>query len=180
MRVVNLACNECGAPLVVPKSANYVTCEFCGAQLHVVREGGVAYTEIHELAERTERLEDDMARLKASEALNRLDADWQQEMKKYEVRQKNGEASIPSKQGAVFGAGVAAAFGVVWMIFAGGLVAGSPFGFAAVFPLFGLVFIVAAIGTGVMAYQKAEAYELRKAQYERERRKIIEAIRGEV
>ncbi len=178
MRVVNLSCNECGAPLVVPKSTNYVTCEFCGTQLHVVREGGAAYTEVQELSERTSQLEQDVARLKANDALERLDAEWQEEMQQYLVRSRRGEANIPTKGGAVFAVVAAGIFFLFWMRFAIRIAGRAPGGASAAMLIIGAMIVLGILGKGVSTFKKAGLYERRRAEYERRRREIVASIRG--
>lgn len=168
MRVLNLNCNDCGAPLVVPRQTNYLTCEFCGTQLHVVREGGAAYTEIQELAERTGRLENDVAHLKRTDEIERLDRAWEREMETYKVSHGKGEeASIPTRTGALFGMGFVAVFGVIWTFFAMSMGGGG-------FALFGVLFVGFAIVNGFYLAGKAEEYERRRREYLAERRRLMD------
>lgn len=169
MRVLNLSCNNCGAPLVVPKSTNYLTCEFCGTTLEVHRDGGAAYTSIRELAERTERLEVDVAQLKANDEIERLDREWEREMETYKVRSKDGEASIPTETGSMLGAGFGAVFGIFWTIFAASIGGGF-------FAIFGLIVAGAAVMNGMSHANKAREYQQRRQEYEERRRALMERI----
>ena len=64
MAVERLTCNSCGAPLEVPSSANYVTCNHCSTQLTIRRQENVTFTEsLERLAERTDQLTEQVENL---------------------------------------------------------------------------------------------------------------------
>jgi hypothetical protein len=72
---------------------------------------------------------------------------------------------------------VGGAFGVIWTVMAIAITSGAPdFGpFAmakTVFPLFGVVFIVAAIGWGVYCYTRAQKYDAAFRAYQARRRRM--------
>src|SRR5438309_578271 len=46
MKLINLSCNKCGAPLEAPSSANFLTCSYCGSRLAVHSSGSAHYTEV--------------------------------------------------------------------------------------------------------------------------------------
>ncbi|MDD4493783.1 MAG: zinc ribbon domain-containing protein [Eubacteriales bacterium] len=60
----------------------------------------------------------------------------------------------PSAMGFV-GSLAAVAFGIVWTIIAAGMTSHSPFGFTAVFPLFGAIFVIVGIVSAVYNYKNA-------------------------
>jgi hypothetical protein len=73
---------------------------------------------------------------------------------------------IPTPGGSI-GMGVFAAIaGVIWMVFAAGIGAGS-------FALFGVVFIAFGIGIAVYNYNKAASYQEARARYLRRRAKAL-------
>jgi len=65
-------------------------------------------------------------------------------MPRYSIKPGRG----PSSSNAV-GYAIAAIFGVLWTIFAIGLASSAPFPIGVVFPLFGVVFVVAAIAGAI-------------------------------
>ncbi|QEG41106.1 hypothetical protein [Roseimaritima ulvae] len=180
MKLLSVRCNHCGAPLEIPKSARYVTCGFCDAQLAVHRSGNAYSTELlEEIKQTTDGLVRDVAQLKKSTEIEQLDREWELRQSELHIHGKNGRVSVPSKTGALFGSGFAVAFGVFWMIMAGGITfAGVGMGAPAVigiFPLFGLVFILVAIFGGISQYQKADEYERARTRYQQHRRKLLQA-----
>jgi hypothetical protein len=72
---------------------------------------------------------------------------------------------------------VGGVFGVFWTIMAIAITSSAPndgaFSIAKVFfPLFGVVFVVAAVGWGLHAYSRAQDYEKAQAAYEARRREV--------
>ena len=48
MRIIDLACKRCGAPLKIKDGMDYFACGNCGAQLYVEREGGTVSLQLVE------------------------------------------------------------------------------------------------------------------------------------
>jgi ribosomal protein S27E len=166
-QLLNVACNHCGAPLSVPGEARFVTCTYCGASLQVLRSGGAAYTQVlNNIDERTQRIEQDVAELKTRERIDELDRQWMLEREQYLVRGRNGNSSIPSPAVAIFGSAVAAVFGIIWTCVAVSI--GAP----GLFPLFGVVFVLAALVGGGFAASKASEYKNAQEQYQRRRQAL--------
>ncbi len=107
MQLESLACNNCGAPLQVPTTANYVTCNHCSTQLAVRRETSISYTEkIDQIGERTNHLVQELAQVRYQRALDAIDRQWERESKQYMIRGKHGHESLPSQTAAIlFGIG---------------------------------------------------------------------------
>ncbi|WP_153556340.1 hypothetical protein [Roseimaritima sediminicola] len=178
MKLISVRCNHCGAPLEVPPTARFVTCGFCDAQLVVHHSGSAHSTELlEEIKATTDGLVEQVEQLKHREEVEQLDRQWEITQRELQVHGKDGRVSVPSKGGAIFGTVIATVFGFVWMLFAGSIVArGMRMGLpsaAALFPLFGLVFIVIGIAGGLLHYSKAQRYEQAKAQYQRRRRAAL-------
>lgn len=173
MKVLSLNCNHCGAPLEVSAKARFLTCGFCDARLAVEQTGNSYSTAvIEELQETTQRLSRDVEELKASSAIEQLDAAWDRKRKQHLVSDKNGRQSLPTKGSSVVGGIVVVVFGLFWMSVTLGMASRGPGSFA-LFPLFGLVFIGAGIFGAINAFGKAEAYQRDLRKYQAERRRLV-------
>ncbi len=167
MRLIALNCDQCGAPLEVPKSANYVTCSYCEAQLSVQQEGGAIFTQkVDDIDARTRQIAEDVQAIRAHNEIEQLDRDWMTQRVQYQVRGKDGELSVPTQAGAMIGAVMAAGFGVVWIVMAMSM--GAP----AFFPIFGVFFIAVALIGGFSVASKAKGFERRQHEYRNRRRSL--------
>ncbi len=171
MRVISVTCDNCGAPLEIPKRTRYVTCSYCSSRLQVHHTGNAVYTEVLEAIEQaTTAIAEDVETLKLQSELDRLDREWMMEKESYTVRGKDGEYNVPSAAGGIIGGAVAVVFGIFWIGMASSM--GAP-GF---FPLFGLVVIGFAIFGAVTSVRKADMYATNKRRYEQQRRSLAEKI----
>jgi DNA-directed RNA polymerase subunit RPC12/RpoP len=167
-QVVSVSCNHCGAPLEVPQGTHFVTCQHCGAKLQIHMNGGAVYTELLESIDgRTKQIAEGVEVLKRQGELERLEREWANERANYLLRDEHGNVSVPGATGSLIGAVVAGVFGVIWTIGAASM--GAPW----FFPLFGLVFIAAAIASGVNGMAKAGQYEQARRRYESRRRRAV-------
>jgi len=83
VKLESIACNNCGAPLQVPESVNYVTCNHCESHLAVKRDEHLTYTEkIKEIEHRTKQMQDELERLKIDNELAKLDRPWEPRKRK--------------------------------------------------------------------------------------------------
>lgn len=173
MHVVTLNCNHCGAPLEVPAKTRFVTCAYCASRLQIHQSGNAVYSEVLEaIGQRTEKMAQDLETIKLQNEVEQLDRQWQLDLDRYKVRDREGHYQVPNRAGSLVGAVVGVVFGLFWIVFTLG--AGAP----GVFPLFGLLFIVLAIVGGVKAAGKADAYERGRTSYEIRRRALVGQIRG--
>ena len=83
------------------------------------------------------------------------------------VSNKHGHRSVPTKGGSLFGGIVITAFGAFWT-----MMAANAFGIGGIFPLFGVIFIIAGIATSINAYSKAERYSSAERRYRRRRQDL--------
>lgn len=172
MRLIALSCNHCGAPLEVPKSANFLTCTYCETRLKVHHEGGAAFTEsLESIDQRTRDIAEDVEAIRAHQEMEQLDRDWMMDRVKYQTRSENGELSVPTAGGAIIGAVAVSIFGVFWIVMAINM--GAPF----FFPLFGVFFIVVALTGGFGVAAKAKAFGQRQHEYQRQRRELQRRMR---
>ena len=170
-QLLSVTCNHCGAPLSVPDEARFVTCTYCGTRLEVLRSGGAAYTQVlNNIDQRTERIEQDVAELKVRERLDQLDREWMIQREGFMVHDQNGNASLPSAAGAIAGSVIAGVFGIFWICFTAATPAP---GFVS---LFGVVFIVVAIGGGISAFNKVGKYGVAERKYQQHRRELLDEL----
>ena len=98
VRVEPLRCNGCGAPLSVPESANFVTCQHCRAQLAARRNESAAYTEVlEEFTKQTAELRGQVRKLTLQNELEALDREWerQRERTTWSTRRMDVRGSRP-------------------------------------------------------------------------------------
>lgn len=118
-------------------------------------------------------LSEQLAETRYQNELDRIDREWQIERERYMISGKHGRHLPTAGEGlatAVIGGG----FGAIWTVTTFSMTSGSPdFGpFAVanvVMPLFGVVFTAGAIGLGIYATNKAQAYNQALAAYQKRR-----------
>lgn len=179
MKLEKLACNSCGAPLEVPESAKFVTCNHCSTQLAVTRTESVSFTEAFDrLAGQTEELHDRVRRLAIENELAILTREWDMKRDGLLMRGKFGVAHEPTKSGAMINAGVVA--------FCGGLVIVIRIGFGVMSPdyphLDNLNSITAFIVVGMLLaswmvgyyeWVKAERFQLAEQTFRQRRQTLL-------
>jgi hypothetical protein len=173
MADLSIPCNRCGAVLHVAPSTNFATCARCGASLAVRRSGDAVYTEpageqaLHQVAANLETIAH-------QNELARIDREWQIEREQYLIIfGRYGQQVPPSTGKSVLGGVIIVGFGILWTAFAFAITANAPIGGASIFPLFGVLFILAGIGTSVYSYNLAQRYEKAHAEYQRRRRDAL-------
>ena len=172
MKLLNLTCNHCGAPLEVPAKTKFLTCSYCSSRLAVQHSGNAFYTEVLEaLEERTEQIAEDVEIIKVQNKLDQLDREWMAQRENHMVRGKHGEYRVPSKAGSMIGAAIAVVFGIIWMGIAASAGGGA-------FALFGLVVIGVAIAGAIYQAHKAEAYQQNKRIYQSRRQDVLSDLRN--
>lgn len=182
MKILSLLCNHCGAPLEVKEGTRFCTCSYCNSKLQVQDTGTAVYSEVLESIEnRTKKIEQDVATIKLQNDLGRIDREWLEVQKRYQIKGKDGHMSIPDKKSAQLIAVGGVIAGVVWMAIAFSITSG--FGgmgmglFGSIFPLFGLVFAGIAVYMSKSIGQKAEKYEAAREAYQQERRTLLRQIK---
>jgi DNA-directed RNA polymerase subunit RPC12/RpoP len=163
MQLESLSCNNCGAPVEVTPTTNYLTCAHCGSRLAVKRTETAHYTEVLDrLQARVDQVDDELEDLRAENELLRLDQDWEEERKQYMVRTKDGslvEPSMSGVTGSLIGLGaIVAAF--IWF---------STGSFSSSFSGLFFLLIVAAIGFSIYSiiseWTKYQEYKAAEAAY---------------
>ena len=108
-----------------------------------------------------------------------LDREWEIARESYMVTGKYGHRYIPSQAGSAFGGVLVALFGTLWTVFAFGVTrmgASMPNtvdGMIGLFPLFGVVFVVAGVGMSIYSFMKASDYANAERQYRRRRAELL-------
>jgi hypothetical protein len=124
-----------------------------------------------------EHLAEQLAEVKYQNELAQIDREWEIERQQYLIRGRDGIVHVPTAGMGIGTAIVGGVFGVFWTIMAVSITGGAPdvgpFAIAKVFfPLFGVVFTVAAIGYGVYAHSRANKYQAAFAAYKARRARI--------
>ena len=157
-------CSQCGAPLEVPADVQFVTCKQCGVGLRVKHDATVAYTEvIDKLARTTDQLSDHLAALRHEQQLERIDREWERERQSLMSTSKRGDTYVPTVASGVLAIVIGGGVGIAWTMMAGSM--GAPF----FFPLFGIVFVILAVGLGLATISKAQQYQRAEETYRRRR-----------
>jgi len=171
-QVNSVSCNHCGATLHVPDDTRFVTCSYCGTQLEVHRSDGAIYTQVLQaLDQRTQQMAQDLTAIRRQNEVEQLDREWQMKRQTLLVRGKYGDTSVPSAAGALIGSAVAVVVGCLWMAVTG--TAGAP----APFVLFGLLFIAVAIIGALTSVGKAANYREAEQDYLRQRDALLRSDR---
>jgi hypothetical protein len=123
-----------------------------------------------------QHLADQLAEVRHQNDLAQIDREWEIERQQYFISDRYGRRQVPTAGMGIGMAVIGGVFGLFWTIMAfsitGGAPDAGPFAIAKViFPLFGIVFIGAAIGYGIYCYSRAQqyqqAYEAYRARRER-------------
>jgi hypothetical protein len=123
--------------------------------------GGASAVSEQELGK---HLADQLTEVKYQNELAQIDREWQMERQQYLIRGRYGITQVPTASMGIGVAAVGGVFGALWTILAvsitGGAPNAGPFSIAKVFfPLFGIVFTMAAIGYGMYVYSQAQKYQ---------------------
>lgn len=173
-RVIKLCCQGCGADLEVDDSIRFLTCNYCHSKLEVVRDASTTHTRVLEkIEETTQRMEGSLKVIELQNDLATLDREWESFRQTMLVRSEHGDVSEPSSPGNVVRGVVLIIGGIVWMVFA------SSMGAPGIFPLFGLLFIGAAIIGMVRSTTKAGEYSDVKAEYQAKRSSLLTQLEME-
>lgn len=171
MKVTKVCCQGCGADLEVDESIRFVNCNYCGAKLEIVHDRTTTHSRVLEkLEKKSDEMAGDLKVIRLQNELEKLDREWDREMQGFMVTGKNGQKSLPSGAGSMAGGVIAIIFGVIWMGFASSM--GAP-GF---FPLFGLVFIGAAVFGMMRGGMKASEYQSANSRMQARRRELLDKL----
>ncbi len=112
MEIESITCNQCGGPLKVPNSVQFVTCNHCDTQLAIHREKNITFTEqLENISERTGTLESELRQLTIDNQLVAHDQWWNKEREKYLVSTNHRGMQEPMEGRGVLGAILAIVLG---------------------------------------------------------------------
>lgn len=157
-----IACSNCGAPLEVPESIDFVTCNHCTTQLSIRRTESISYTEkLEQVAADQSLLRERLVELERQNRLATLARHWESHKKQYEIH-KDGKTSMPSEVGGVVGMVMGAVVGIFIAMAAPGPM-----------KLFGLVFFAVGVFAGLRSQTLAKQYNRDYRNYRRRRTEIL-------
>jgi DNA-directed RNA polymerase subunit RPC12/RpoP len=92
MEIESLSCNNCGGPLDIPESANYVSCVHCSTQLAVKRTSSITYTEkLEAIQSQQEDMREKLVRLERESLVARIDREWEEEKQRFMIGGNDGQ-----------------------------------------------------------------------------------------
>ncbi|MAG93808.1 MAG: hypothetical protein CMJ48_08680 [Planctomycetaceae bacterium] len=170
MNLETLTCNSCGAPLEVPESANFVTCNHCSTRLAIRRTDSTSFTEeLEQLSGQTEELAEQVRVLTRQNQVTELDRNWDRQKERYMVTNKHGVKRLPTETGALFGGIVGGVIGIVAVGFGASGGGAGPV-------VVGLAMIVFALFAGFSGYAKARNYRSAQRRYRRRRTELASGL----
>jgi hypothetical protein len=110
---------------------------------------------------------DHLEEIRNQNEVAQLDREWQNERERYMVVGRYGTRSIPNRATSLIGGVVIAGFGTLWTIMAASM--GAP----GLFPLFGVLFVLAGVGMSVYSFIKAGEYEQAYRRYQERRAALL-------
>ena len=164
MNVVTVDCNSCGAPLEVGAKTRFVTCRYCSKRLAIQHSESSVYTEVlDDIKESTDKISQDMEVIKLQNRLEQLDREWLLQRESFMVTSKDGGKQLPTTGGYIIGGIFIAVFGFIWTGFT--LSMGAP----AIFPLFGVGFIIFSVVGTATSLGKVKGYQNAQMRYQTHR-----------
>jgi DNA-directed RNA polymerase subunit RPC12/RpoP len=184
MQLEALSCNNCGAPVDVPQSANFITCAHCGSRLAVKRTETAHYTEVLDrLQAHAYKVDRDLQYLRVQNDLLLLDQAWEEESKQYMVRTKGGapvEPSLGQVITLIIVAGIAILVGIALVCpLINSIRSAVPFNnnntglFFSCVTIMIILMIAATLSGAISAYTKYGTYKSAKASYIARRNALV-------
>jgi LSD1 subclass zinc finger protein len=160
IKLETINCGNCGAPLQIPETAQFVTCNHCKTSLAVKRMDSITLTE--KLDQTNERLDETEKRLAEMVYRNELSEEtrrWERQRDSLMVKDKHGNKSKPS--------GIAGGFALLVTIIMAVVGSNAIGGFAFLFIIFGLfVFVV--------SLKKQQEFEAAQRRHKLRRQEITD------
>lgn len=116
-------------------------------------------------------LDTHLRQIQQQNELERLDREWKLEREKYMICGRYG-SHIPNEGWNLVGALVIGGFGIAWTMGAASMDA------PAIFPIFGIVFVVLGVGQCINGFFKAGEYDEAQRRYQQRRAKLQEKNRS--
>jgi hypothetical protein len=161
--IEELRCNNCGAPLRVPKSANFITCNHCHTQLAVRREATASYTEaLEHVSRQTEALTEQVKYLTYQNEVSALDRQWETERQRHMVKDKHGHRHVPGEVSSVIAGGAMGIMGLVMLVLSVVAQSGMP-------AFMGIILMIGGVVAAIYGVSKAQAYRAAHRRYQSRR-----------
>jgi hypothetical protein len=124
-----------------------------------------------------EHLADQLAEVKHQNELAQVDREWEIERQQYMIADRWGRRHVPTPGMGIAVAVIGGAFGLIWTIMAVAITGSGPdvgaFSIARwAFPLFGIIFVAAAISFGVYSHSRAQKYQQAFEAYKARRARV--------
>ncbi len=137
---------------------------------------------MEKLTETTENLAAQVQKLTRQNELEELDRQWESERETYIYRDQQGVNRLPAQRFAWLIGGSVVFFGILWTILATAITRSAPnvgpFAVArAIFPLFGIGFIVFGFFAAARLHHKAKQFQDAQEAYRRQRERILEEVK---
>lgn len=131
------------------------------------RTESTTFTEqLGEITKKTDEIKQVVTELARQNKVAAIDRQWDREKERFMITDKDGHRHLPSEGGAVAGGVMVVVFGTIWTVGAAAITSGMPFGgVTAVFPLFGVAFVIFGICISVYSYNKAKEYRSAQRRY---------------
>lgn len=171
VKLEKLSCNSCGAPLEVPETAKFVTCNHCSTRLAVRRTETATFTEqLENLEAGQDQLRERLEKVELENQLAELERDWEREKAQFLSEEKHGVKRLPANAD-VTGWVVVAVMGILLTV-----ALGSSDSSAAICGVF-----AAAIGVCKAAFLRSKMRDYNAAldRYQRRRHKLLNGDRPE-
>jgi hypothetical protein len=95
---LTVRCQNCGAPLKVSDGIRFMTCNYCKAELELVRDTSATHTRLLEkLQADTRQMRGSLRILEIQNELERLDRDWEAWRQENLTRSQSGEYFEPNR-----------------------------------------------------------------------------------
>lgn len=174
-KAVKVCCQGCGADLQTSDAIRFVTCNFCGSRLEIVRDPTTTHTRLlDEIHRKTEHLEDKLRVLELQNELEFLDRNWDRYRESCLTRSPDGSYSEPDSA-------TSQVLGVASLILGGVILVFCLFNWNGGQTSFGVICSFAFIGFGAFhlthGAEKARSHEGAKMSYSTRRSRIVNEIR---
>lgn len=159
MKIIEIDCGRCGAPLTPPRKMAEVECEYCGATVRVEREQETAPKVEPTVSPEVQKIKDQ---------LRSLDKRWRRTREGFMRTDKNGRRSLPTQSAAW-----------IMFLFAGLIITFLLTGTSNFGPTPPLLFITPFVVTliGIYTRYRARQFNDLQQQYKVRRRKLHRDLR---
>lgn len=147
--------------------------EFAEAKASVLRREGVTASAAVSMPPTDISMQSHLKHVRLQNDLEQLDREWLMDREKYMSSTRRGGRQLPNRAGAILGLVIGGGFSIFWTVMAFGITSLMPFNAAKIFPLFGLLFLVAIIWGSITEFNKAGAYEKAEQRYEERRAQLV-------